>query len=312
MPLKTVKKDAADKLTLQWILHVKDYKLTLDRNRCVGCEVCSLVCPKDAIKLEKQPKAVGKKAQKAHVDVDVGKCNFCGICDVLCPYGAIRLTLNGQHVLPVIEKESFPEVHREISVDTRLCPKDCRECEAVCPLNLIKVTRVTFDGKPVVNLEELSPSQLRRVQVRLEVQKEYCPTCRLCEFKCPPGALKVRKFMEGQIAINQQACPEGCTDCLDVCPIKGALYLSSVDNKVHVDEKICVYCGACKVVCPVEGALTLRRTKVIHSPVRSGAWNKALEKLTSPAGLVKELKASSSRKAREAVSKRFVTEEAIR
>jgi hypothetical protein len=36
MPLKTVKKDAADKLTLEWVLHIKNYKLTLDKARCVG------------------------------------------------------------------------------------------------------------------------------------------------------------------------------------------------------------------------------------------------------------------------------------
>jgi 4Fe-4S ferredoxin len=118
--------------------------------------------------------------------------------------------------------------------------------------------------------------------------------------------------MEGKISINQEKCPEGCTDCLDVCPITGALYLSDEDKKVRVNELFCDYCGACKVVCPVDEALTLRRTKIHHTPVRSGAWNKALEKLTSPVDAVKELKAVGSQKAREMVCKRFVSEEVIR
>jgi NAD-dependent dihydropyrimidine dehydrogenase PreA subunit len=46
--------------------------------------------------------------------------------------------------------------------------------------------------------------------------------------------------------IHPEKCPEKCTDCLDVCPITGALYFSDEDNKVHVDEMFCVYCGACK------------------------------------------------------------------
>jgi 4Fe-4S ferredoxin len=312
VPLKSLKKDSVSALTLEWILHVKNYKLTLDKTRCVGCQICSLACPKDAIKLEKQPKVRGEKAKKAKVDIDLAKCNFCGICDVSCPYGAIELTLNGEHALSVIAKESFPELVREIKVDTRQCPKDCVECEDTCPLNLIKVTRVGYDGKPVENLESLTPSQMKRVQINLDIQKEFCPTCRVCEFKCAPGVIKVRKFMEGKIAIDQAKCPEGCTDCLDVCPITGALYLSDKDKKVYVNEMFCDYCGACKVVCPVDEALMLKRTKIHHSPVHSGAWNKAVEKLTSPLDAVKELKAKGSQKAKDTVCKRFAFEEVIR
>ncbi len=312
MPLKAVKKDSTDTLTLEWILHVKRYKLALDKERCVGCQICSLACPKDAIKIEKQPKVQGQKAKKALVEIDLEKCNFCGICDISCPYGAIKLTLNGEHVLSVLDKESYPQLIRDIKVDTHKCPKDCVECEDACPLSLIKITRVGYDGNPVENVTSLTPSQRKRVQINLDIQKEYCPTCRVCEFKCTPGAIKVRKFMEGKIAIDQKKCPDGCTDCLDVCPITGALYLSDKDNKVYVNELFCDYCGACKVVCPVDEALTLKRTKIHHTPVRSGAWNKALEKLTSPVGTVKELKAHSSQKAKETVCRRFVCEEEIR
>jgi 4Fe-4S ferredoxin len=311
MPLKTVKKDAADALTLEWILHVKNYKLSLDKVHCTGCQICSLACPKEAIKLEKQPKLQGQKAQRAKVDIDLAKCNFCGICDAICPYGAIKVTLNGQHALPIIEKESFPQLIRDIKVDTRACPKDCTECEDVCPLGLIKISRLTYEGKPVQNLASLSPTQRKLVEVNLDIQKEYCPTCRVCEFKCSPGVIKVHKFTEGNIAINESKCPEGCTDCLDICPIKGALYVSDEDKKVHVNEKVCVYCGACKAVCPIDEALTLKRTKILHTPVHSGAWNKALEKVTSPIDVVKELKATGSRKAREAVKKRFLAAEEV-
>ena len=312
MPLKTVKKDAVDKLTLEWILHVKNYKLTLDKTRCAGCEICSLACPKEAIKLEKQPKIQGEKAKKAKVDVDLAKCNFCGICDVTCPYGAIKVTLNGEHALSVLEKESYPQLIRDIKVDTRQCPKECVECEDACPLGLISVSKLTYDGKPVENLDALSPSQRRHVQVNLAIEKDYCPTCRVCELKCAPGAIKVRKFIEGKIAIDQAKCPEGCTDCLDVCPIKGALYLLEADQKVHVNEAFCDYCGACKAVCPVEEALTLKRTKILHTPVESGTWNKALLRLTSPVASVQELKAKAAQKRRDLVARRFVFEEVVR
>ncbi len=311
MPFKIEKKDTADTLSLEWILHVKRYKLELDKKRCVGCQICSLACPKDAIKIEKQTKVQGQKTRKALVDIAIDKCNFCGICDICCPYGAIKLTLNGEHSLSVLDKESFPELIRDIQVDTRQCPKDCVECEDACPLFLIKITRIGYDGKSVNDIEFLTTSQRSRVNTSIKIDKEYCPTCRVCEFKCAPGAIKVRKFMEGKIAINQERCPEGCTDCLDVCPIIGALYLSDKDNKVHVKELFCDYCGACKVVCPVEEALMLKRTRIHHTPIRSGAWNKVMEKITSPVDAAKELKARGSQKAKERVTKRIVFGEEI-
>ncbi len=308
MPLKTVKKDAADALTLEWILQVKNYKLTLDKNRCVGCQVCTLACPKEAIKTQKQPKLQGEKAKKAKVDVDLAKCNFCGICDVTCPYGAIKVTLNGAHDLSILAKDSYPQLIRDITVDTRKCEKECVECETACPFSLIKLSKVGFDGNPIQDMQALSPNEKKRVQISLDIQKDYCPTCKVCEYKCSPGALKVKKAFEGKISINQAKCPEGCTDCLDVCPIPGALVLGE-DKKVHVNDSLCTYCGACKNVCPVDEALCVKRTKVLHTPIHSGTWNKALERITSSADAAKELKAQAAQNRRAVVEKRFISEE---
>ena len=308
MPFKTSKKDAADALTIEWGLQVKNYKLTVDKKRCVGCQICTLACPKGAITAQKQPKAAGEKAKKAKVDVDLSKCNFCGICDVACPYGAIKVTLNDSHDLNLLAKDSFPQLIKDIKVDTNQCPKECVECESACPLDLIKVSRVGFDGAPVEDVRKLSPGARDRVHVRLDIQKDYCPTCRLCEFKCGPGVINVEKAYEGVISIAQEKCPEGCTDCLDVCPIPGALTLGE-DQKVHVNEVFCTFCGACKNVCPVPEALLIKRTSVRHTPIRSGAWNKALERLTSPADAAKEFRATAGNSRRNAVAKRFAIRE---
>lgn len=307
MPLKTIKKDAADALTLEWVLQVKDYKLTLDKNRCVGCQVCTVACPKEAIKTQKQPKIPGEKAKKAKVDIDLAKCNFCGICDVTCPYGAIKVTLNDSHNLPILEKDSYPQLVRNIVVDTHKCEKECVECENACPLKLIKISKVGFDGQPVQDITALSANEKKRVQLSFDIQKDYCPTCKICEVKCKLGALKVKKAIEGKINIAQEKCPEGCADCLDVCPIPGALVLGE-DKKVHVNEALCTYCGACKNVCPVEEALCVKRTKVLHTPIHSGTWNTALERITSSADAAKELKAQAAENRRKVVEKRFVSE----
>ncbi len=307
MPFKKLKKDAADTLVLEWVLQVKNYKLTLDKHRCVGCQICMQACPKQAISIQKQPK-LGGKAQKAKMGVDLEKCNFCGACDITCPYGAVKVTQNGTHDLMVLAKDSYPQLIRDISVDTRKCDKECVECETACPLGLIKISKVGFDGKPVQDIAALSPLGKKRVQVAVDIQKEYCPTCRVCEFRCSPGAVKVKKAFEGKISIDQQKCPDGCRDCLDVCPITGTLMLGE-DGKVYVNELFCTYCGACKNVCPQQDALSLQRTRIHHTPIRSGTWNKTLERVTSPENAVKELKAQAAETRRDLVEKRFLVEE---
>lgn len=295
MPFKKVKQDTLEKQTLQWVLQAEDYKLDLDKNLCVRCQICSLACPKEAIKLEANPKIEGEKAEKAKIDIDLDKCNFCAICDILCPYGAIKVTLKGEHVLSVVEKESFPQLVRDIQVDATKLPVKSRECEEACPLGLITITKLSAPAK-----------KKNGATVKIDINKDKCPCCRICEFKCPEGVIRVRKFFHGKIKINPEKCPEGCTDCLDVCPLTGALFLSDDHKKVHANEIFCIYCGACKVVCPVEEALEVKRTKVSHTSVKSGAWNKALERLASPVEISKELKAKGSLKAMDSVGKLLV------
>jgi 4Fe-4S ferredoxin len=305
MPLKKRKRDTVDSQTLEWILHTQNFKLMLDKKVCVGCEICSLACPKEAIKLEKQPKNPQGKALKAKIDIDLEKCNFCGICDIMCPYGAIIKTVNGEHILSVVEKDSFPLLIRDIQVDTSKCKLDCVDCEEACPLDLIKVTKISADGSVVKNVDSLPKKEREKVKVKVDVEKERCPCCRICEFKCPEGAISVKKNFSGKILINTEKCPENCTDCIDVCPIEGTLYLSDEDKKVQVKEVFCVYCGACKVVCPVDDALELERTKINHTPITSGAWNKALERIASTLGITKELQAKGAQKMVETVEKRL-------
>ncbi len=296
-----------DALELEWALQVKNYNLRLDRKRCVGCQICTLACPKNAISSQKQHKIEGK-ARKNKVDIDIEKCNFCGVCDLTCPYGAVTVTQNGSHVLQVVGKESYPKLIRDIIVDTKKCNKACADCESICPLNLITVSKVGYDGKPVVDFSKLSELGKKRVQVTVDIDKAHCPTCRICEFKCDPDAIRVTKIFEGKLGIDQEKCPEGCHDCLDVCPINGALVLGA-DGKVYANELFCTYCGACLNVCPQPEALSLRRTKIHHEPVHSGAWNKTLERLTSPENAIKELKANAAKARLQLVEDRFAIEE---
>ncbi|MDR0797613.1 MAG: 4Fe-4S dicluster domain-containing protein [Nitrososphaerota archaeon] len=308
MPYKSSKQDLPDVLMLEWALQVKNYKLTLDKCLCVGCQICSLACPKDAVFIGKQFKVVGEKALKSKIDVDLAKCNFCGVCDVTCLYGAVTVTINGVRNTALVSKESYPNFGRIFTLDSKECPKDCIECEAACPWHLIKVHRAGFDGKPITNVSELTFTEKRRVKINVDIQKEKCPTCKMCEIKCPSKTLKVKKIFEGKIVINTDKCPVGCHDCVDVCPVPNVLTVNNA-GKVDVAKEVhCTYCGACKNVCSTDEALMIKRTKIANKRVRSGTWNKALEKLTSTQDEIKDFKAVTSLKKKNMIIKRLQDE----
>jgi len=286
------------------VLHAKHYSLTLDKKKCTGCGVCMEICPPEAIQVTRTPKVEGKKAKPPRVTINEEKCHYCGMCESVCVFGALKTKIDGKHVISVVDTESFPQIIREIKVDQTKCGLECLEIEEACPLDIIKVSVHTSDGKEVTKVASKSG---KNVKVSVDIDKESCPCCRFCEKKFPDGTISVEKIFYGSLKVNPKKCPEGCHDCIDVCPIPGVLYLS--DGKVLVNDSYCIYCGACKIACPDEEALELNRTGMRHTEVRSGAWNKALEKLASTTAVTKEIRKKNAEKLKSVIMKRLPPEE---
>jgi len=304
-PIKLLKKEDTNKLVVERFLHSKNYCITLDKNKCKGCGICEQVCPREAIEITKIEKNRGERAKQPIVNINKEKCNYCGMCDTICPFGALTVQINGKHSRPVVDSESFPELTRNIEIDQNKCNTKCKELEQVCPLDLIKVNVQTADGKKITDLSKVSDKNL---EVTVEIDEDSCPCCRLCETEIPNSAVHVEKMFKGKLRIDTKKCPEGCSDCVDVCPIPGVLCLND-SGKVEVNEQNCVYCGTCKMVCPNEEALDLERTQISHTHVRSGAWNTALEKLASIKAVTKELQTKSTKRRKQSVENRFPEEE---
>ncbi len=303
--MKLLKNEDSEELVVEMILHTKHYSLTLNKNKCVGCGICMEICPKEAVEAKRTPKEKSGEAKPPTVTVNEEKCHYCGVCVAFCPFGALALDINGESAIPVVESESFPQLLREISVDENKCSLECLKIENPCPLDLIKVSLHTKDGKEIADTKLAKTS--KNFEVTVEIDKESCPCCRQCETKFPEGTIQVKKIFEGTLRIDNTKCPEGCHDCIDVCPFPNVLFLSE-DEKVQVNDPNCIYCGVCRIACPEESALELNRIRVRHTDVRSGTWNKALEKLASTKAVAKELQSKSAKRLHEAVRKRTTPE----
>ena len=71
-------------------------RICISGERCMGCSMCSLVCPSHAIIMipdECEVEFRGKKlTRKKRPEVKLFKCIRCGLCERHCPADAIRLT----------------------------------------------------------------------------------------------------------------------------------------------------------------------------------------------------------------------------
>ena len=73
-------------------------KITFDKSKCIGCALCRMYCPANAIKLTwKKSKFMVKGVEHQKIvhpidEIDVGKCIRCGLCVDVCPVDCIWFT----------------------------------------------------------------------------------------------------------------------------------------------------------------------------------------------------------------------------
>lgn len=230
--------------------------------------------PREAITLQDGQLAEGRLATDPRIDIDPELCNYCGECVVMCPTYALSMTVNGEPEVPVLVGDAFPVLIRENEVDQEAC-RATTDVSYVddCPVGAISAEVARDDEGQVVSVENVS------------VDGELCVNCTQCMEEGPRGAFTVTKPYKGRAFLNVLLCPPGCQACADVCPTNAIIYDG---ERVALDKRFCLFCGACEKVCPVDDAIRIVRTGYLHTPVESGAWTAALEKLVSYSEAVRE------------------------
>jgi len=284
----TIKHETDEKLILERKMVTRHYVLELDRDRCVGCQIGPLVCPKDAVIHVEGEIVDGRLVKKPSADIDPDRCVLCGICEVMCPKNAITLTINGERgisVNPVLVYGAFPDLIQSTTFDKERFDWS-RKGFVIdnCPTNVI-----SYDEG----------------QDTLVVDDEHCIRCRQCEV-ASNGAFQVVQPWQGKVELRREKCVEGCLACADICPTR-ALHIND-EGELALADYYCIKCGACMQVCPVkpeyeeyeftfesqgvtrtvtrqritnagELPIWVERWRVRHQPVQSAAWIEALSKM---------------------------------
>jgi len=281
----STQKTATDhEITLERAMVTRHYRMTWDLDRCVGCQIGPLVCPKEAITHLPGEIVDGRLAKKPSVDIDPAKCILCGICEVMCPKNAITLTINGVRENPVLVNGAFPDLIQSTTFDKAQFDWSRKDFVVQnCPTNVI-----SYDEQ----------------QDTLVVDQAHCIRCRQCEV-ASQGAFQVMQPWQGEVVLRRDKCVPGCLACADVCPTR-ALHVD--EGELILADYYCIKCGACMQVCPVKPAteeyeITLEsqgvtktvphrrvtnaeelpvwveRWRIRHTPVESGAWVEAIRKM---------------------------------
>jgi len=281
----TQKRTNEHEIKLERAMVTRHYVVTWDLDRCVGCQIGPLFCPKDSLTHVSGEIEDGRLAKKPSVDVDPETCVLCGMCEVMCPKNAIALTINGERENPVLTNGAFPDLIQSTTFDKEAF--DWSKKQFVidnCPTDVI-----SYDEE----------------QDTLVVDDEHCIRCRQCEI-ASEGAFQVVQPWEGSVQLRREKCVEGCLACADICPTR-ALHIDD-GGELALADYYCIKCGACMQVCPIkpeyeeyevtveshgvtktevhqrvtnaaELPVWVERWRIRHTPVESAAWLSALIKM---------------------------------
>ncbi len=291
----TRKISATQRIVLERGMVTRHYVMTWDLNRCIGCQIGPLVCPKDAVIHLAGHISDGRLLSRPTIDIDADRCVLCGMCEVMCPKNAITLTINDRPENPSLVYGAFPNLIQSTIFEGDAFDWSRKDFViANCPTEVIRYheTRDT-----------------------LVVDDEHCIRCRQCEI-ASDGAFRVVQPWQGKAELRRDKCVEGCLACADICPTR-ALHIDG-EGELALADYYCIKCGACMQVCPIQPeyeeyqepidsqgvhkvvvrrrivnvndlAVWVERWRVRHTPVQSAAWISALTHMADGKASVVEI-----------------------
>jgi 4Fe-4S ferredoxin len=160
--------------------------LNLKLEKCIGCELCKIVCPiEGTISMGPVAEVATGELEKGTVPlimIDQDKCIFCGLCAIVCPVDAIEFEFDKTSIkeleYPRLKKDSkFLEGTITISNLEKCDPQGCKACINICPEECWYIPE---------DIEEKRGDKIR-------VKEDDCTFCGACVNACPENLIEVKR-----------------------------------------------------------------------------------------------------------------------
>ncbi|MFX1259384.1 MAG: 4Fe-4S binding protein [Promethearchaeota archaeon] len=235
-----------DQFILNWKYKDVNKQLTYDIKKCIGCSLCKIVCPVDAIELG--PIADIAKGtlsdDNPKILINHDECCYCMLCAIVCPNDAFHENIEPEGQ---IDLEEFPSIGKFFQIDKKKCIED--KTNPICQLCL----------------ESRDRNQIKNYY---KIQKE-----------CPTKCFQIDSPIEGKVIIKKnmlhKCTPENCKACINICPTESFYIPESAQDvikygKIACNEDACFYCGACENSCPDDLIIVDRKDVKIIDPKKRG------------------------------------------
>ncbi len=238
------------------------YKISIDEQNCISCNLCTKVCKSGCI-------------DKTNKVVDFSRCVACYNCLSVCASEGITY------------KSSFNSNKKIAAANLDFKKRETISKTFFYVLGLaglssaqVKIIPKKDNKTPIVKNYAVTPPGSKN----LENFTSSCTACHLCVSACPTQVLQPSFLEYGFLGILQpymdyktSFCNFDCTICGDVCPSGAILPVGSNEKKTlqlgkaHFIKENCIVeiekteCGACSEHCPTK-AVKMVPYKNLHLP----------------------------------------------
>jgi len=206
--VKKIKNDKVNEVEVNFFTN--NQGLELNKELCVGCGICTKVCPTKAILKPLTNGKVRIKTEDLIPEIpNPLKCSYCGTCVYMCPFSSLTLKKNNSIVelsdLEIVIKKVVPNLDYQLTK----CKKIQRQA------------KVYMEGE-------------------IDLNYEKCITCLSCVDVCPTGAYSTTEIKEGEkkkrkVLLDSSQCIY-CGTCVNSCS-KDAIDLKINNIKYSGDYK---------------------------------------------------------------------------
>lgn len=228
-------------------------KLKYNDSKCLGCGICSEVCPTASLRLGPIVPIARGLIEMDLISVNADSCVLCGLCSIACPFDALSFTIDGNDIK---EMANYPTWE----VESDVCEDDCvycGRCVIACPRDAILFER---------NL----PARELLVRGEIAIDDEKCIYCSFCADLCPPGAITITNVPTSSVDLSnnsievdtskcvfcgvcKRVCPQDAiTEICSTCMLQDQIEVPEITGTTSIIENECVNCSWCKEICPVD------------------------------------------------------------